>query len=865
MKLRPFLRGLLLALLAPLLSVSCSLTEKVPAGEQLYTGIRDVNYTLDTPLSKQRNTATADSAGVITSIANAVDAVERAIKGGGHAAPSLHELRRQHWDSLTSAQRERLLTQEKNERTNIANTKTEIDAVLAYPPNGALFGSTKYTTPWKFGLWTYNNFVDSKSVLGKWFFNTFGEAPVLISNVAPQTRAKIATGVLRNHGYLRGRVDYHVITGSNPKKAKIDYDITPGRLFFLDSIAYLGFDATADSLLSRTRSQRLLRSGDAFSSAALAAEQSRIETLMRNNGYYYYTAGITTFAADTTAHPGFVQLRVQPNPTRKANTRRPWYIGRTYINIRNLDNDPLEGTMVHHDLSFAYPGKRFPIYPSLWRRAIAHFQGDRYSLADQKATFERLYAMGIFSSMDIDYVPSDTSATCDTLNLHINAVLGRAYDSSFEMNATLKSNQQVGPGVSYELSKLNAFRAGETISGKLFGSYEWQLGNGRNGGNSLLNSFELGTKFNLKYPRLLLPWDTSRWRERQRQKWRREYEKARALNPTIQPFRFGNTHPIVGSTTFSLNADWRNRSGFFQIISTGADVVYKWSRHPQLQHELSVFSIEYNRLVNTTFAFDSITNANPALYVSMRNQFVPSVGYTLTYRSPAADPHPLLVQASVKEAGNLLAGVYALAGRPWSEADKHLLGSPFAQFVKATLEARYTRRLSPRFQLATRFFAGAVYSYGNSSRAPYGEQFYVGGANSVRAFSARTVGPGGYYAPRSRYSYIDQTGDLKLEANAELRARLFGSLHGAVFLDAGNVWLMKPDPMRPDGEISLSNLKRVAVGTGAGLRYDLQYLVVRFDVGVGLHTPYDTSKDGFFNILYGKDRFAFHFAIGYPF
>ena len=237
MKLRPFLRGLLLALLAPLLSVSCSLTEKVPTGEQLYTGIRDVNYTLDTPLSKQRNTATADSAGVITSIANAVDAVERAMKGGGHATPSLDELRRQHWDSLTSAQRKRLLTQEKNERTNIANTKTEIDAVLAYPPNGALFGSTKYTTPWKFGLWTYNNFVDSKSVLGKWFFNTFGEAPVLISNVAPQTRAKIATGVLRNHGYLRGRVDYQVITGSNPKKAKIDYDITPGRLFILYSIA----------------------------------------------------------------------------------------------------------------------------------------------------------------------------------------------------------------------------------------------------------------------------------------------------------------------------------------------------------------------------------------------------------------------------------------------------------------------------------------------------------------------------------------------------------------------------------------------------------------------------------------------------
>lgn len=845
---------------------ACSTTEHLPEGEQLYTGIKRIHYeTPRTPIKKKTAKAVTDSTGVITAIADAVETIDQAIKGEKRPALSLAELQARDPKTLTKAERRYLHTQEKAERRTMTQAKTEVDAVLAYAPNGALFGSSSITSPWKFGLWTYNRYVNSHTIFGRWMFRTFAEAPVLISNVAPQTRTKVANNTLHSFGYLNSTVNYEVLSQRNPKKAKIAYTLRPGQLFYLDSIEYRGFDSTADSLLRATRAERLLRRGDAFNTRNLAGEQARIETLMRNNGYYYYTAGITTFAADTTAHPGFVQLRVQPNPNRKAGTRRPWYIGRTYINIRNLDNDPLEGTMVHHDLSFAYPGKRFPIYPSLWRRAIAHFQGDRYSLADQKATFERLYAMGIFSSMDIDYVPSDTSATCDTLNLHINAVLARSYDSSFEMNATLKSNQQVGPGVSYELSKLNAFRAGETISGKLFGSYEWQLGNGRNGGNSLLNSFELGTKFNLKYPRLLLPWDTSRWRERQRQKWRREYEKARALNPTIQPFRFGNTHPIVGSTTFSLNADWRNRSGFFQIISTGADVVYKWSRHPQLQHELSVFSIEYNRLVNTTFAFDSITNANPALYVSMRNQFVPSVGYTLTYRSPAADPHPLLVQASVKEAGNLLAGVYALAGRPWSEADKHLLGSPFAQFVKATLEARYTRRLSPRFQLATRFFAGAVYSYGNSSRAPYGEQFYVGGANSVRAFSARTVGPGGYYAPRSRYSYIDQTGDLKLEANAELRARLFGSLHGAVFLDAGNVWLMKPDPMRPDGEISLSNLKRVAVGTGAGLRYDLQYLVVRFDVGVGLHTPYDTSKDGFFNILYGKDRFAFHFAIGYPF
>ena len=240
------------------------------------------------------------------------------MKGGGQAALSLEELRRRDWDSLTPPQRARLVAQEKNERANQASTKAEIDAVLAYAPNGALFGSTKYTTPWKFGLWTYNHFVDSNSLLGKWFFNTFGEAPILISNVAPQTRAKVATGVLRNHGYLRGKVDYRVVTGRNPKKAKIDYDITPGHLFFLDSVAYKGFDATADSLLSRTRKHRLLRSGEAFSTSALVAEQTRIEALMRNNGYYYFSPAYTTFFADTVAHPGYVQLQVRPAAQRPA-------------------------------------------------------------------------------------------------------------------------------------------------------------------------------------------------------------------------------------------------------------------------------------------------------------------------------------------------------------------------------------------------------------------------------------------------------------------------------------------------------------------------------------------------------------------
>ena len=282
-------------------------------------------------------------------------------------------------------------------------------------------------------------------------------------------------------------------------------------------------------------------------------------------------------------------------------------------------------------------------------------------------------------------------------------------------------------------------------------------------------------------------------------------------------------------------------------------------------HELTPLSIDFNNTINTSHTYDSIMAANPTLAVSMRDQFIPAMSYTFTYTSIARHRNTLMVQLHAKEAGNLFSGFYAAAGKKFSEQNKRIFGSPFAQFVKTTAEVHYTLPINNRFTLATRFFGGAIFSYGNSTTAPYAEQFYVGGANSVRGFTIRTIGPGSYRSNDSKYSYIDQTGDIKLEANAELRAHLFGSLYGATFIDAGNVWLLREDANRPGGHLSASTLKNIAVGTGVGLRYDLEFLILRFDLGIGLHAPYKTSRSGFYNLEKFKDGLVFHFAIGYPF
>lgn len=189
--------------------------------------------------------------------------------------------------------------------------------------------------------------------------------------------------------------------------------------------------------------------------------------------------------------------------------------------------------------------------------------------------------------------------------------------------------------------------------------------------------------------------------------------------------------------------------------------------------------------------------------------------------------------------------------------------NPYAQFLKVETDYSKTWQLTEHSKLVGHVNMGVVWAYGNAISAPYSEQFYVGGANSIRAFNVRSIGPGRYHAKTSYLSYLDQTGDMKLQANLEYRPRLFGNLYGALFLDAGNVWTLRSDSDRPGAVFKPKNiLKEMALGTGIGIRYDLDFFVLRLDWGIGLHLPY---RNGFYNFDRFKDSQSLHFAIGYPF
>lgn len=715
----------------------------------------------------------------------------------------------------------------------------EVEAALACAPNGALLGSSYYRTPFQFKLWIYNRYANSKSKFGKWMLKTFGHEPVLVSYVSPEMRALVAKNLLRSNGYFNADVDYEIIPQKNPKKAKISYTVKNNRLYTIDTVKYLRYPSGMDSLIRATQDDTRLRAGEAFAVASLDAERNRINSLMRDNGYYFYRSAYSAFLADSVSNPGQVELHMQPVDGMPDEARRKWYLGRMRVEMRRSVMEQLTDSLVHRNLSVYYSGKKPPVRLRTLLRDIKLRRGQLYSQTNYQESAGVINSLGLFSMSDFKFTPRDTTAACDTLDMTLSCVFDKPYDGSIEANYVIKSNDRTGPGLVLGVTKRNAFRGGEKLSFSLKGSYEWQTGRRVSGGSSsAINSYEYGADVSIEYPRIEAPFGL--------------YSRHRFYKPP--------------STLLSLSGNVLNRADYFKMLTVTAALTYKFQTSPNSRHELSPLLLDYNFLRNTTTTFDSIMTANPAIYVSMRNQFVPKIKYTYTYTSPSGYANPIFWDVSVTEAGNLLSLFYMAAGKDFNRKEKGLFGNPFAQFVKLNTSLRKTWRLGQKSQLVGHVAAGVLWAYGNSDRAPYNEQFYVGGANSIRAFTVRSIGPGKYVAPSTNYAYLDQTGDVKLELNLEYRFNLFGSLYGAAFLDAGNIWLLKKDENRPDSEFKPSTfLRQLATGTGVGLRYDMDFLVLRLDLGVALHVPYDTGKSGYYNIPKFSDGLGLHFAIGYPF
>lgn len=780
-----------IALLGTILLSACSSTSNLPEGEQLYTGIKAVNY-LDTP-----------------------QIAKRLMPPGPNGKRRTYD-----YDNYLST------------------VKEEVAAALDYAPNGAFLGSSYIRTPFPLRLWIYNAYANSTSGFGKWMRNSFGSEPVLLSYVAQDTRALVAQNLLISYGMFGAKAEAEVIQQKNPLEAKVGYNITTGRLYVIDTLEYVGFAHVEDSLIRSSLRRSRLRPGTPFSATALETERDRVSELLRNNGFYYYNSSYASYLADTIAKPGLVQLRLMPADDMPAEARRQWRLGRLRMDLRRSSREALTDSVCFPTLSIYFSGKKPPIRPSALLRDMKLRPGSMFSQSDLDESSSVLSSLGLFSSTSFSFSPRDTTATQDTLDMVLSCVFDKPYDATVEANYSLKSNDQTGPGLVLSLTKKNAFRGGEKLSISLNGSYEWQTGNSPSGSTGSVNSYEYGGEVSVEYPRLETPFHL--------------FKRHRFYAPP--------------STLFSLSADMLNRADYFKMLSLSAAVTYKFQTSATLAHELSPLILDFNSLMSTTSKFDAIVADNPSIYYSMSDMFIPKLQYSFTYSSPSTTRNPIVWEATLTEAGNLLSLIYAAAGQGWNEKDKTLLSNPYSQFLKLTTSLRKTWRMGFKSELVGRVALGVIWTYGNSEYTPYTEALYVGGANSIRAFTVRSIGPGRYVPADSKYSYFDQVGDFKLEANLEWRFNIMGSLYGALFLDAGNVWLLRADASQEGGELKMANfLDQLATGTGFGIRYDLDYFILRLDLGIGLHVPYETGKSGYYNIPKFKDGLGFHFAIGYPF
>ena len=435
------------------------------------------------------------------------------------------------------------------------------------------------------------------------------------------------------------------------------------------------------------------------------------------------------------------------------------------------------------------------------------------------------------------------------------------------------------------LVRRNAFRGGERLDINLHGAYEWQT----SGGGKDASSYQYGADASIEFPRILAPFVNRRRRPVSSTPLRQDSLSAgleQTGATTSAPPRRRRRYYSTPWTIAKVSSDIVRRPNYYKMHIVTGEWTYRWQRSEKVKHEFSPLTLKYQFMNSRTDKIDSLLTSNPYLASTMDDHFIPKMSYSYSYTN--GKRNPLYFTVDVAESGNISSLYFLAKGEGWNTKEKKMFKNPYSQFVRIEANLTKTWTLNTQSQLVGHISTGIVHSYGNSSEAPFSEMFYAGGANSIRAFHVRSIGPGSFQGipGNKQFSYMMQNGDSKLVMNLELRHRLFGNLHGAVFLDAGNVWSSADwvididDSMEEEvkdfakvwnemfGDMGFKMKKlwrEMATGTGIGLRYDLDFLVVRVDWGIGLHLPYDTGKSGYFNISRFKDMHTLHLAIGYPF
>ncbi|NDK55370.1 translocation and assembly module lipoprotein TamL [Pontibacter fetidus] len=723
--------------------------------------------------------------------------------------------------------------------------KTELAGTVRPKPNFSILGMRPK-------LAIHNMFYTEKEKgIKHWIQTKLGEPPVLISTVDTGSVNEVMHSRLHNRGYFNNTVQSK--TNIKGKKATIDFTAFISEPYRIRKVTY----TLADSLpvhhdIQQAKTESLLIPGDPYDLQTMTAERVRIDANLKNKGYYFFSPDMLIYSVDTTVGNRQADVLMRLKRDVPGESLQPYTLDDVYIfaNYTIADSLSVSDTIDYKGYHYI-PNENYVRARHLLRGVFLEHDS-LYSRQNHLLTINRLAGLPAYKFVNIDYKPDTTQV--NKLDSFIYLTPSFKKSLRLEGRYVSKSTNFAGPGITLSFRNRNAFKGSELLTVEVTGNFESQVG-GRGSGtltegqttvSKNLSSYELGVQTTLTIPRIVSPFELRNMRTE-----------------------------FVPKTRMALGFNFLDRVQYFQMNSFNASYAYNWRPKAKFTHDITPINIQYVQLANTTDVFKELLAENPFLRRSFQDQFIVGSMYqfTFTNQMETKRTHQFFDNFILDGSGNLINGIQTLTGAddPEDEKPRTLAGKPYSQYVRAENDFRYYFNFGTESQIVTRLLAGIGYAHGNSTVLPYVKQFSIGGPNSIRAFRARSIGPG-TFEDTTRTTYFDQTGEIKLEGNIEYRFPLAGFFKGALFVDAGNIWLMnevrdengKVD--RPGGKFESSQfLNELAIGTGFGLRVDVEFFVLRFDLGIPVRTPQRNALSDFKFGFKGDNSMVLNIAIGYPF
>lgn len=689
----------------------------------------------------------------------------------------------------------------------------------------------------------------------KWFnrfLRKIGDAPVIYNESdAIRSQEEIAKAV-QNLGYMGASVKR--TTKTKKKKLKLFYEITSGKPYIVRTLKYDISDKKIAEYLRNDSTQSMLREGMLFDVNVLDAERQRITDYLLCNGYYKFNKDYITYTADTArnTHQVDLTLHLLPYKTYVGDTPKEHF--QYKINKINFitDYDVLQSSAlssIEINDSLHYNG--FPIYykdklylrPKVLVDNLRFASGDLYDERNVQKTYTYFGRLSALKYTNIRFFETQNGDSTQ-LNCYVMLTKSKHKSISFELEGT-NSAGDLGAAASVSFQHRNLFRGSETFMVKFRGAYE--AISGLQPGYKNHNYAEYGVETSINFPNFLFPFLTSDFKRR-----------------------------IKATTEFGLQYNYQLRPEFSRTIAS-ASWSYKWMQKQKIQHRIDLLDISYLYLpwISSQFQEDYINKDkdNYILKYNYENRLIVRMGYNYSYNSAGGalvnntiTTNSYSIRAGFESAGNILYGISKMINmRKNKDGEYAILGIPYAQYLKGDFDFAKNIIIDHRNSLAFHAGIGIAVPYGNAKVVPFEKRYFSGGANSVRGWSVRNLGPGSFAGDGN---FMNQSGDIKLDASIEYRTRLLWKFRGAAFIDAGNIWTIREYENQPGGVFEFDKFyKQIAVAYGLGLRLDLDFFVLRFDGGMKAINPkYKKAKERYpiIHPRFSRD-FAFHFAVGYPF